>query len=111
MGIVVLVQDIVVVVIVAGEVMVVIIAEGEIMESATIVMIIKILDTNRQENLDLMATHHQILNANMKKKLFMLQKPSINLIRNVSPFFLPVVGRNMLLERESDLRKIVMNLA
>ena len=83
----------------------------ENMGNVTIAMFIKILDTNQRENQDLMDIHLQTLNANTKKKLYMLQRPNINLRKNALPFSPPVAGRNMLRERESDLRRNAMNLA
>ena len=82
---------------------------GEIMENVMIA--IKILDTNPPENPDRTDTHLQTLNANTKKKLYMLQRQNINLRKNALRFSPPVAGRNMLRERELDLRRFAMNLA
>ena len=103
---------IVVVAIVVVEVMVeVITVAEEIMENVTIAMFIKILDINRQENQVLTDIHLQTLNANTKRRLYMLQKPNINLRKNALLFFPPVAERSTLKEKELDLRRNVMNLA
>jgi len=102
------VVDMVVVTIVEEEAMVIVV--GVIMVSVTIAIIIKIPDTSPLENQDHTDIHLQTLNADMKKRHCMLQRQNISSTRNASPCFLLVAGRNMLQEKELDLRKFAMNL-
>ena len=81
----------------------VVIVEEEITVSVMIVIIIKILDTNLQENQDHMAIHLRTLNADMRKKHCMLQRQNTNSTRNASLYFLQVVEKNTLRAKELDI--------
>ena len=83
----------VVIVVVVGMVVITVVVV-EIIQNVTTVIIIKILDTSRRENQVLTDMHLQTSNANMKKKLCMLQKLNISSTKNASPFSPPVAGRN-----------------